>query len=207
MGKILWLFKMSKTFEFEDIDKTATNSMLPTMSFNGCGSSKNTTDNLGKFMRILCESKPCSRKYNKHTEELTMIYYDENHTGCKVIMKLKIAVITIIVFLHCDVLENVDHTFYSSGFLTYVTPFLTRAELEKQKRFDDLQVEQQRLMAEQQKLQKQEEERQDEALKKAHMSRPQTCGGVDKCKYCKHNEAHLRLNSFHIPKIVFPKGT
>lgn len=207
MSKILWLFKISGTSEDIEqqavIDPRAKNRTLPTMPLNDGSSDKNITDNLGEFMRILCESKPCSREYNENTRELILVYYNETHIGCKVIMKLKRAVITIRVFLHCDVLENVDHTFYSRGFLKYVTPFLTRAELEKQKRFDDLQVEQQRLMAEQQKLQKQEKERQDEALKKAHMSRPQTCGGVDKCKICKHNKVHESLAYFHKSNIVF----
>ena len=83
--------------------------------------------------------------------------------------------------------------FDSSGFQKYVTPFLTRAELEKQKRFDDLQVEQKKLMAEQQKLQKQEDALREKVLLEAHVSKPQTCGGVDKCKHCIHNKAHENL--------------
>ena len=80
---------------------------------------------------------------------------------------------------------------------------MTRAELEKQKRFDDLQVEQQRLMAEQQKLKKQEEERLNEELTKAHVSKPQTCGGVDKCKFCKNNKVHESLAYFHKSNFKF----
>ena len=105
--------------------------------------------------------------------------------------------------LHGDVLENVDHTFDSSGFQRYVTPFLTHAELEKQKRFDNLQVEQKRLMAEQQKLQKQEEERRDKELLNAHISKPQTCGGVDKCKHCKHNKAMENLTGLWKSNFTF----
>jgi hypothetical protein len=112
-------------------------------------------------------------------------------------------VITIKRFLHGDVLENVDHTFDSSGFQRYVTPFLTHAELEKQKRFDNLQVEQKRLMAEQQKLQKQEEERRDKELLNAHISKPQTCGGVDKCKHCEHNKAMENLTGLWKSNFTF----
>ena len=177
----------------EDIDETATNSMLPTMPLHGCVSGYNSIENLKEFVGILSVFNPCFRKYDKRIRELIMIYYDKNHTGCKVIMKLKRAVITIKLFLHGDVLENVDHTFDSSGFQECVIPFLTPAELEKQKRFDNLQVEQKRLMAEQQKIREQEEKHQDEALKKAHMTVPKTCGGVDNCNFCKNNKAHILL--------------
>ena len=185
------------------IDPTATNDTLPTIPSCDSGRGYNSIESLKEFVGILSVFNPCFRKYNERTRKLELIYYDRSHNGCKVTIDLKSSTITIKLFLHGDTLKETEHTFHSSGFRKYVTPFLTRAELEKQKRFDDLQVEQQRLMAEQQKLQKQEKERQDEALKKAHMSRPQTCGGVDKCKICKHNKVHESLAYFHKSNIVF----
>jgi hypothetical protein len=97
-------------------------------------------------------------------------------------------IITITVFQHLDILKNTNYTFNSTGFQEYVMPFLTPAEVEKQKRFDD-QVEEQRLMAEQQKIREQEEKSRKEALEKAHDSIPQTCGGVDICEFCKSKKA------------------
>lgn len=212
MSKILWLFKMSGTSIEQTvcdavIDPTASNITLPTMPLNGCVRGKNTTINLEEFMRNILHFVPCCRVYNEETRELKLVYYNQTYLGCQVIMKLKRAVITIERFLHGDVLENVDHTFDSSGFQRYVTPFLTHAELEKQKRFDNLQVEQKKLMAEQQKLQKQEEERQKKDLLEAHVSKPQTCGGVDKkCTYCIHNQANKILTGLWKSNFT-PSGT
>ena len=173
------------------IDPTATNDTLPTMPSTGDGGSGNSTDLvLGEFVKILFQSNKCFREYCEKTKRLTLVFYNKTHTGCKVIIYLKSSTITIKLFLHGDTLKETEHTFHSSGFQKYVTPFLTPAELEQQKKFDDFQVEQQRLMAEQQKLQKQEEKSRKEALEKAHISKPQTCGGVDKCTICKFNEQH-----------------
>jgi ferredoxin len=185
------------------IDPTAKNRTLPTMPLNDGSSGKNTTANLIEFMKNISQFDPCFRVHDEKNRELTLVYYDKIHNGCKVIFSLKRAVITIKRFLHGDVLENVDHTFDSTGFQWHVRSFFTDAELEKQKRFNDLQVEQKRLMAEQQKLKKQEEERLNEELTKAHVSKPQTCGGVDKCKICKHNKVHESLAYFHKSNFVF----
>lgn len=209
MSKILWLFKMSETSTEQtvfdaDIDPTASNITLPTMPLNGCVRGKNTTTNLEEFMRKILQFVPCCRVYNEKTSELKLVYYNQTYLGCQVIMKLKRAEITIKCVLHGDVLENVDHTFDSIGFKTYVMSFLTHAEREKQKRFDDLQVEQKKLMAEQQKLQKQEEERQKKVLLEAHISKPQICGGVDKkCTYCIINKEHDNLAYFHKSNFTF----
>lgn len=209
MSKILWLFKMSGTFEEikhkaldADINPTATNMTLPTMPLNDGSSDIFTIPNLMEFMKTLSQFESCSREYDGNTKELALVYYDKIHNGCKVIISLKRAVITIKHFLHGYVKKNVDHTFDSIGFQKYVTPFLTHAELEKQKRFDDLQVQQKKLMAEQLKLKKQEEERLDQELTNAHVSKPQTCGGVDICKICKQNQAMISLANFHTPRFV-----
>jgi hypothetical protein len=175
------------------IDPTATNDTLPTMPSCDSGRGYNSIENLKEFVIILSVFNPCFRNYYDRTRKLELIYYDRFHNGCKVTIDLKSSTITIKVFIHDKTLEEAKHTFHSSGFQECVIPFLTPAELEQQKRFDDFQVEEQRLMAEQQKLRKQEDERQDEALKKAHMSVPKTCGGVDNCKFCKHNKAHVLL--------------
>ena len=173
------------------IDSRATNDMLPTIPSTGDGGSGNSTDLvLGEFVNILFQSKECFREYCEKTKRLTLVFYNKTHTGCKVIIYLTVSIITIIDFIHLNILKNTNYTFDSSGFRKYVTPFLTPAELEQQKKFDDFQVEQQRLMAEQQKIREQEEKSRKEALEKAHISKPQTCGGVDKCTICKFNEQH-----------------
>lgn len=170
------------------IDPTATNDMLPTMPSTGDGGSGNSTDLvLGEFVNILFQSKECFREYCEKTKRLTLVFYNKTHTGCKVIIYLTVSIITIIDFIHLNILKNTNYTFDSSGFRKYVTPFLTPAELEQQKKFD-VQVEQQRLMAEQQKLQKQEEKSRKEALEKAYMTIPKTCGGFNTCTICKFNE-------------------
>jgi hypothetical protein len=164
---ILWLFKMSRTSE--DIDPTATNDKLPIMPSDGRGSSDNNTDrDLKEFVKILLGFNVCSRNYCERTKQLRLVYYDKKHTGCRVTINLIRYIITIRVFIHCDTLEVADHTFYSSGFRKYVMPFLTPTELEKQKRFDELELEQQRLIAEQQKLRELQEKTRNEALKNAH---------------------------------------
>ena len=173
------------------IDPTATNDTLPTMPSTGDGGSGNSTDLvLGEFVKILFQSNACFREYCEKTKRLTLVFYNKTHTGCKVIIYLTVSIITIIDFIHLNILKNTNYTFDSSGFRKYVTPFLTPAELEQQKKFDDFQVEQQRLMAEQRKIREQEEKSRKEALEKAHISKPQTCGGVDKCTICKFNEQH-----------------
>lgn len=186
------------------IDPTTGNMTLPIMPLNGCVRGKNNIDNLIEFMRTLSQFNPCSRVYNEENRELKLVYYNQTYLGCQVIMKLKRAEITIKCFLHGDVRENVDHTFDSIGFQRYVMSFLTHVELEKQKRFDDLQVQQKKLMAEQQKLKKQEEERQKKGLLEAHISKPQICGGVDKkCTYCIINKEHDNLAYFHKSNFTF----
>jgi hypothetical protein len=190
---ILWLFKMSRTSE--DIDPTATNDKLPIMPSDGRGSSDNNTDrDLKEFVKILLGFNVCSRNYCERTKQLRLVYYDKKHTGCRVTINLIRYIITIRVFIHCDTLEVADHTFYSSGFRKYVMPFLTPTELEKQKRFDELELEQQRLIAEQQKLRELQEKTRNEALKNAHQLKPRQCGGVRKCKQCEDEERILIHN-------------
>lgn len=185
-----------------NIDQTAINITLPTMTLNGCGSGNNTNDNLEKFMISICALNPCFRNYCERTKQLRLVYYDKKHTGCRVTINLIKYIITIRVFIHCDTLEVADHTFYSSGFRKYVMPFLTPTELEKQKRFDELELEQQRLIAEQQKLRELQEKTRNEALKNAHKSSPKTCGGVRKCKHCEHEERILIHNQEILRRIA-----
>ena len=175
------------------IDPTATNNTLPTMPSCDSGRGYNSIENLKEFVGILSVFNPCFRKYNERTRKLELIYYDRSHNGCKVTIDLKSSTITIKLFLHGDTLKETEHTFHSSGFRKYVTPFLTPAELEQQKKFDDFQVEEQRLMAEQRKIREQEEKSRKEALEKAHMTIPKTCGGVNTCTICKFNKAHVLL--------------
>ena len=175
------------------IDPTATNNTLPTMPSCDSGRGYNSIENLKEFVGILSVFNPCFRKYNERTRKLELIYYDRSHNGCKVTIDLKSSTITIKFFLHGDTLKETEHTFHSSGFQKYVTPFLTPAELEQQKKFDDFQVEEQRLMAEQRKIREQEEKSRKEALEKAHMTIPKTCGGVNTCTICKFNEQHRNV--------------
>ena len=165
------------------------------MPLNGCGHGRgnNNIENLKKFMKTICDFNPCYRKYDVQTQKLVLVYYDNIHNGCKVTIDLKSSTITIKVFIHSDTSEVAEHTFHSSGFKECVIPFLTPAELEQQKRFDELELEQQRLMAEQRELEKQEKKSRKEALKKAHLTVPKTCGGVDECELCKTNKAHTLL--------------
>ena len=179
---------------YEYIDPSATNDTLPIMpSIGSGGSGKSTILDLKEFMKILPQSNACSREYCEKTKQLTLVFYNKTYTGCKVIIYLTVSIITIIDFEHLNILKNTNYTFDSSGFRKYVTPFLTQAELEKQKRFDEFQVEEKRLMAEQRELEKQEKKSRKEALKKAHLTVPKTCGGVDECELCKTNKAHTIL--------------
>jgi len=187
---ILWLFKMSHTSE--DINPTAITDAIPTMPSNGRGGNGNNTNgDLEEFVKILVKSNACSREYCKKTKRLTLFFYDKTHTGCKVIIYLIGHRITITVFQHLNILKNADYTFNPTGFKQYVMPFLTPAEVEKQKRFDELELEQQRLMAKQQELQRQEKKLQDDARIKAHLSG--TCGDSNTCTICQHNEKNQSL--------------
>jgi hypothetical protein len=199
---ILWLFKMSRTSE--DIYPTAITAALPIMPSNGRGGNGNSTNHdLEEFVKILVQSNACSRKYCEKTKILTLFFYDKTHTGCQVIIYLTRCRITIIDFLHLNILKNDDYTFNPTGFKQYVMPFLTPAEVEKQKRFDELELEQKRLMAEQQKIREQEKKVQDDALIKAHLSR--TCGGSNTCTICQHNKKNQSLNSMWTSR--FPQFT
>ena len=188
---ILWLFKMSRTSD--DIDPTATNDKLPIMPSDGRGRSDTESD-LEEFMKILLGFNVCSRNYCERTKKLTLVFYDKTHTGCQVIIYLPGCRITIIVFQHLIILKNADYTFNPTGFNQYVMPFLTPDEAEKQKKFDNFQSEQKRLMAEQQKIREQEKKLQDDARIKAHLSG--TCGGSDTCNRCKHNEVNQSLSMY-----------
>jgi hypothetical protein len=176
----------------EDINPTAITNTLPIMPSIGSGESGKST-NLEEFMKILLQSNACSREYCEMTKTLTLVFYKKTHTGCKVIIYLTGPRITITVFQHLNILENDNYTFNPTDFRKYVMPFLTPAELEQQKRFDDFQVKEQRLMAEQRKSREQEEKSRKEALEKAHTAKPKTCGGVNTCTICKYNEQHLSV--------------
>jgi hypothetical protein len=89
--------------------------------------------------------------------------------------------------------NNADYIFNRTGFDQYVMSFLTPDEVEKQKRFDEFQSEQKRLMAKQQKIREQEKKLQDDARIKAHLSG--TCGRSNTCTICQHNEINQSLNS------------
>ena len=197
---ILWLFKMSST---SDIVPTATNDKLPIMPSDGCGSGNSTNSVLNEFVKILLQSKACSREYCEMTKRLTLVFYDKTHTGCKVIIYLIGHRITIIDFLHLNILKEADYTFNRTGFDQYVMSFLTPAEVEKQKRFDEFQYQQEILMAKQRQLQRQEKKRQDEALEKAHQLKPRQCGGVANCNHCKNEEKILIHNAEIQRRIAF----
>lgn len=188
----------------EDINPTAITDALPTMPSNDCEGSGNSTNSvLNVFVKILLQSKACSREYCEMKNRLTLFFYDKTHTGCKVIIYLTGYRITITVFQHLNILKNDDYTFNSTGFKQYVMPFLTPAEVEKQKRFDEFQHQQEILMAKQRELQRQEKERQDEALEKAHQLKPRQCGGVANCKHCKNEEKILIHNEEIRCRIAF----
>lgn len=171
------------------INPTATNEALPTMPSTGHGGSGNSTDlDLMKFVIILFQSNACFREYCEKTKQLTLVFYNKTYTGCKVIIYLTECIITITVFQHLNILENDNYSFNPTGFQKYVMPFLTPAEVEKQKRFDD-QVEEKRLMAEQREFEKQEKKSRKEALEKAHNTEPKKCGGDDICEFCKSKKA------------------
>ena len=170
------------------IEQSATNDTLPIMPSCDSGSGKNSIEKLKEFVGNLHVFNPYCRKYNERNRNLELVFYNKTYTGCKVIIYLTECIITITVFQHLNILKNDNYSFNPTGFQKYVMPFLTPAEVEKQKGFDD-QVEEKRLMAEQREFEKQEKKSRMEALEKAHNTEPKKCGGVDICEFCKSKKA------------------
>ena len=144
---------------------------LPVMQTNWKGGRHNTNNNCKDFFKKLCETPEYKRMFDPKTGELTIWFVRSDDTGCKVSMCNTVGSCTIhIQYFTLGVqLSGGCHEFNPLGFSALVNAYLlTPDDLEQQRAFQQL-----------------EQERND-ALKKAHYSSPQTCGGVDnKCDHCR----------------------
>ena len=135
-----------------------------------------------------CRSKNGSKKeFNVETGNIVIEYVDLS-TGITVVIQTCNAMnssrISIRQYDKSILVWLENHYFEPTMFRSYVNDLLTPEDLKQQKAFEE---------------QKQERE---DALKKAHDSIPQTCGGSDTCELCQDDRsddeivAHKHLGSY-----------
>ena len=148
-------------------------SEFPVMEINPKRGQNNSLENLLNFKRKLNETPKHSIVFYYKTGEVEIWFMLHDGKQCMVLMKNTIGSCSICIRYFVSSQELVEdqttHTFDPDGFLAFVNSFLTKDALKKQIEF----------------IEQEKQEKLNEALKKAHHSEPQTCGGVDKCKYCK----------------------
>jgi hypothetical protein len=149
---------------------------LPCMKKNWKGGKNNTNENRDNFLNQMRETPEYRRKFNPRTGKLKIWFVMPDDNGRKIILwnTRGSCTITIECFSLGKKLSRVCHEFNPLGFSYMVNAFLlTPEDLEQQRAFEQ-----------------QEQDRKD-ALKRAHYSSPQTCGGVDKrCEHCINETIH-----------------
>ena len=142
---------------------------LPVISQNW-KSGNNTNENLFAGLSSMRGSPEYRKIFRPETGKLVIWYMMSDDNGCKITLWNTSGSCTIEIKYFCldETIRSVTHTFHPLAFSSAVNQYLLTEE--------DL--------AEQRRLITQEQEHND-ALKKAHDSSPQTCGGVDKCEHCK----------------------
>ncbi len=176
MSKILLIFKMAINLTLH----------LPVIEKNG--NRQITNLKLCKFVYELCQLGQhdklisCHREYNPIDRELILRYIImSNFRGItvKLTNHPQSSMLTIIYFQSETKTVPEVHQFNSDTFLGLVSPLLREEDHRKQREFDE---------------KKQECEN---ALKNAHESTPQRCGGVSNCTHCK-NEERIRIHNQEI---------
>jgi hypothetical protein len=142
---------------------------LPKMKTSVYTSKNNTNLNRDDYFRQMKETYEYKRVVDLTTGELTIWYMRPDDVGIKVTTSNSEGSCTIVIqhFSLGKEEKREFHEFHPLGFSDSVTAHLLTEE--------DL--------AEQRRLITQEQERKD-ALRLAHYSKPKTCEGVHKCKYC-----------------------
>ena len=133
-------------------------------------SGNNTNENLIAGLKSMSESPEYKKIFSPETGKLVIWYMMSDDNGCKITLWNIRGSCTIEIKYFCleETIRCVSHKFHPNSFSDSVNQYLLMQEdLEQQRAFG-----------------KQEQDRND-ALKKAHDSSPQTCGGVDKCEHCK----------------------
>jgi hypothetical protein len=130
----------------------------------------NTNDNRNNFLKNMSETREYKRIFDHKTGKLEIWFVMSNDNGRKITLWNTGGSCTIEIENFClgRPLSQESHKFNPLGFSDSVNAYLLTEE--------DL--------AEQRRLITQEQER-IFALKNAHESSPQTCGGVDRCEHCK----------------------
>lgn len=130
----------------------------------------NTNNNRDEFLRNISEIPEYNMIFDPKTGKLEIWFVMSNDNGCKITISNTMGSCTIEIenFGLGRPLSQESHKFNPLGFSSAVNQYLLTEE--------DL--------AEQRRLITEERERND-ALKKAHYSSPQTCGGDHRCEYCR----------------------
>ena len=133
-------------------------------------SGNNTNENLFSGLTSMRKSLEYKRNFDPKTGKLVIWYMMSDDNGCKITLWNTSGSCTIEIKYFCldETIRFVTHTFHPLAFSSAVNQYLLTEE--------DL--------AEQRRLITQEQERK-YALKNAHDSSPQTCGGIDSCDNCK----------------------
>ena len=133
-------------------------------------SGNNTNENLFAGLSSMRGTLEYRRIFDPKTGKLVIWYMMPDDNGCKITLWNTSGSCTIEIKYFCldETIRSVTHTFHPLAFSSAVNQYLlTEEDLEQQRAF-----------------RQQEQERKD-ALREAHYSSPRTCGGVDKCEYCK----------------------
>jgi hypothetical protein len=154
--------------------------VLPVMLGAPKYGANNTNNNRDKFFRNVSETPEYKRRFDPKTGQLEIWFVMSNDNGCKITLWNTVGSCTIEIKCFClgEPLSIESYAFNPLRFSSAVNQYLLTEE--------DL--------AEQRRLITQEQERND-ALKKAHDSSPQTCGGVNRCDHCKSYAR--RYQQFH----------